>query len=127
MLDEIDRVLTHEEEIIPSSGFAASVMEAVRREASTPPPIPFPWLRALPGIVVAGIVLIMVVVELVIQTVKAFSAPQVSTAWPGWLAPLFHAHILNSQTAAAGMWLALALLVSLGSVMFSMRLTSART
>ena len=31
-----------EEEILPSSGFAASVMEAVRREAATPPPIPFP-------------------------------------------------------------------------------------
>jgi hypothetical protein len=26
-------------------------MEAVHREASAPPPLPFPWLRALPGLV----------------------------------------------------------------------------
>ena len=42
MNDEFDRIMS-EEEILPSSGFAASVMEAVRREAVAPPPIPFPW------------------------------------------------------------------------------------
>jgi hypothetical protein len=36
--DEIDRILSRQDEIVPSSGFAASVMEAVRREAAVPPP-----------------------------------------------------------------------------------------
>ena len=39
------------DEIVPSSGFTASVMDAVMREATAPPPIPFPWKRALPGLV----------------------------------------------------------------------------
>jgi len=57
MNDDFDRVMS-EEEILPSSGFAASVMEAVRREAAAPPPIPFPWKRGLPGAVFAAATLI---------------------------------------------------------------------
>ena len=38
------------EDIVPSSGFTASVMDAIAREATAPPPIPFPWKRALPGL-----------------------------------------------------------------------------
>ena len=34
--DEINRILSSEEEILPSSGFAVSVMDAVRREAAAP-------------------------------------------------------------------------------------------
>jgi hypothetical protein len=126
MHDEIDRILADEEEIFPSSGFAASVMEAVRREALTPPPIPFPLLRALPGIVVTAIVLAVVIAELIIQTVEAFSAPQVPVAWPTWFAPVLHAPILGSQVLAAAAWVALALLLSLGTARLSMRLASGR-
>ncbi|HEY1803958.1 MAG TPA: hypothetical protein VGG45_05710 [Terracidiphilus sp.] len=49
--DAIDAILASEEDLIPSSGFLAAMMERVREEAATPKPIPFPWLRALPGIV----------------------------------------------------------------------------
>ena len=49
--DDIDRLLAHKEEILPSSGFALSVMEAVRQEATWPPLLAFPWRRALPGLV----------------------------------------------------------------------------
>jgi hypothetical protein len=35
-----------EEELLPSSGFVASVMDRVRQEAALPAPIPFPWKRA---------------------------------------------------------------------------------
>jgi hypothetical protein len=55
--DRIDEILGTEQELIPSSGFLASLMERVREEAVAPPPIPFPWKRAVPGIVVAGGVL----------------------------------------------------------------------
>jgi hypothetical protein len=49
--DDLDRLLAGHDDLQPSSGFAASVMEAVEREASMPPPLPFPWWRALPGAV----------------------------------------------------------------------------
>ena len=49
MRDDLERLLADEDEITPSSGFMASVMEAVEREAIAPPPLQFPWLRALPG------------------------------------------------------------------------------
>jgi hypothetical protein len=45
--DELDRVLSGEADIVPSSGFVASVMEAVAAEA-TAPPLSFPWKRAWP-------------------------------------------------------------------------------
>jgi hypothetical protein len=48
-VEGIDRILASEEELVPSHGFLAAAMERVREEAATPPPIPFPWKRALPG------------------------------------------------------------------------------
>jgi hypothetical protein len=54
--EEIDRVLVADAARVRASPrFAAAVMAAVRREAKVPPPIPFPWTRAAPGI--AAIVL----------------------------------------------------------------------
>jgi hypothetical protein len=51
--DDLDHLLSHETEIVPSFGFTASVMNAVRAQAQAPPPIPFPWKRALPGMAAA--------------------------------------------------------------------------
>jgi hypothetical protein len=48
--DELDRILRADQPIAPSPMFASKVMHAVYREAATPPPIGFPWKRALPGI-----------------------------------------------------------------------------
>ena len=45
--EDLDRVLSEEADIIPSSGLVASVMEAVTTEA-TVPPLAFPWKRAWP-------------------------------------------------------------------------------
>ncbi len=63
MDEEIDRLLSGEEELAPSSGFTASVMEAVQAASATPPPLPFPWGRALPGLVVAAVVAIAALVS----------------------------------------------------------------
>jgi hypothetical protein len=52
--EELDRILSKADEIVPSSGFAANVMDAVQRESSAPPPIRFPWQRAVPGFGVAS-------------------------------------------------------------------------
>jgi hypothetical protein len=45
--EEMDRVLSDEPDIVPSSGFVAAVMEVVTTEAVSPP-LPFPWKRAWP-------------------------------------------------------------------------------
>lgn len=80
--DEFDRIMS-EEEILPSSGFAASVMEAVRREAAAPPPIPFPWKRALPGIVFAGATLVAVLAICIVKLFEPSSSASVQpvSAW----------------------------------------------
>lgn len=60
--DDLDRILSAEEEIIPSLGFVSPVMDAVRHDAGAPRPIPFPWKRALPGLCAAGLAVAWVIV-----------------------------------------------------------------
>ncbi len=120
----IDRILSAGDEIVPSSGFSASVMEAVRREVSAPPPIPFPWKRALPGIVVAILSLALLVVVGVIALVQvsqgklALGGAPISSSLSGlpWQGPI------GSMIA----WTGLALIVAWVSVVFSMRLTAGK-
>jgi hypothetical protein len=60
--DEIDRNLARDAVGVRASPrFAAAVMAAVQREANVPPPIPFPWTRAAPGIAAAVLVLALAV------------------------------------------------------------------
>lgn len=121
---EIDRILSAQDEILPSSGFTASVMEAVRREASAPPPIPFPWKRALPVLLLAvfAMVLILVVgVAVIAQSSKEPLAPQLATSWPSVLT-LLPQGVLGTAVG----WTALALLLTFVSVKVSMRLAAPR-
>jgi hypothetical protein len=75
MTDErMDEILGAEEELVPSSGFLSSVMERVREEAAAPPPIPFPWRRAVPGLVVAVAVFGWSGVEFARRVVPAMAA-----------------------------------------------------
>ena len=109
----IDRILATEEALIPSSGFLASVMERVREEAAAPAPIPFPWKRALPGMVVVAGVLGAGAVVFVRQALPAMhgftmSMPPVPAA----------AEALMKQAG----WVALALWASLSSWILSKRL-----
>ncbi len=53
-VDEIESILSSEETIEPSAGFAASVMEAVRRSAAEAPALPFPWPRLAGGMAVSA-------------------------------------------------------------------------
>jgi hypothetical protein len=111
--DAIDRILAAEEELIPSSGFLAAAMERVRDEAAIPKPIPFPWLRALPGIVLAGAVLGWCGFELV--HVGWATAREIS---------LTQMHLTNTAGRAlepAG-WVAVALGASMLSWLFARRL-----
>jgi hypothetical protein len=110
---EIEHILASEEELIPSSGFMASVMERVEEEAAVPPPIPFPWKRAVPGILLTVGVFGWGAIELIRLGLPeldslTLTAPHLSSAG---------VHSFES----AG-WVALALGVSLASWLLSRRL-----
>jgi hypothetical protein len=109
----IDHILATEDHLVPTSGFLASVMERVREEATAPPPIPFPWKRAIPGILLAVVVFGGGAFEFVRHALPAarglsFPAPHLSAAFD------------HSLEQAA--WVALALGVSLFSWLLSKRL-----
>lgn len=117
MEDELDRVFSRADEIVPSSGFAMSVMDAVRREAEasepTPlPPIAFPWLRALPIFAALSAVGVMLVAGLV----EILRAPAATESGP--LLPPAATQMLLQINAG---WLALALALALLSTLFSIR------
>lgn len=123
--DEIDRILSRDEEILPSSGFAASVMGAVRREAAVPPPIPFPWRRALPLFAAAVVALVLVVVVLVMGVPQLGREGASSPSAGEWMPTLLP--FVNATLASAAGWVLLAVALSSASVVLSLRLTSGRT
>jgi hypothetical protein len=116
---EMDRILSNPDEILPSSGFAASVMEAVRREAAAPPPIPFPWKRALPVLALAAAAL-MVVPVVGVAAIVQLGQGSLAARLPSAPSPLF---FLGGIGGAVG-WTALALLTAFLSVKLSMRLAA---
>ena len=122
--EEIDHMLSSEDEILPSSGFAVAVMDAIQREAATPPPIPFPWKRALPGMIVAGLVLVLALaafIAVIVYLPMTSTIPQVSTP-PSSLGQLG----LHGGIESATKWTVLALLLAFVSVKLSMSLASGR-
>lgn len=54
-MDQLDRILSSEEALAPSSGFTASVMDVVREAAAEPPALPFPWGRLLIAVLSWGV------------------------------------------------------------------------
>jgi hypothetical protein len=118
--DDLDRVLLEEEELVPSSGFAASVMDAVRQEAATPPPLPFPWKRALPGLAAAGATAAMAVIE-------AWAYLRAEAETPTRLAlPAGLETAVRTGLQSGDLWIALALLLTGASLWVSLRLTRVR-
>jgi len=117
--DDLDRILS-EEEILPSSGFAGAVMDAVRREASAPPPIPFPWKRVWPGLGIAGLTVLWALISLARLVVQAAMDQTMGSD------SILQAPLLRSSMNTTG-WVTLALIATLAAVRFSMRLGSRRT
>lgn len=105
--EEFDRILSGEADLVPSSGFAASVMDAVRSEASAPPPIPFPWRRALPGIAAGVLALVYLFIGAFRQSVPSPGAPSALERFISSLAPA-----LRTARAAGAVWIAAALLLA---------------
>jgi hypothetical protein len=110
--DAIDRILSAEEELVPSSGFLAATMERVRDEAAIPKPIPFPWVRALPGIVLAAAVVGWCGFELV--RLGMASSREISFTQ-------LHVEAANWSVLEPAGWVAAALAASLLSWLFARR------
>jgi hypothetical protein len=110
--DDLERVLC-DDEIVPSSGFVARVMDAVRIEAEAPPAIPFPWVRALPGIIAAAVALIAVVVGFAGFLSAGSEGPAA--------APVETAYAIGAGAQAA--WLFVVLLLCTVPLSLSVRIT----
>ena len=111
--ERIDEILGKEEELIPSSGFLSAVMERVREEATAPPPIPFPWKRAVPGFIVAAGVFGWVGVEF---------ARSLGSEIAAMTLPQMHLAAAATQPLEQAGWVAAALAISVGAWLFSRRL-----
>lgn len=119
--DPVDRVLSYEEEIVPSAGFTAAVMGAVRNEAATPSPIPFPWKRAWPVLLLAALTIVAVPIVALTEVVRLASAPaSASPVDMSFLWPQFPAWMSNPTVG----WTIGSLLLAWVAVKFSMRLAS---
>ena len=122
---ELDRILSAEQDIVPSANFARNVMDKVRMEASAPPPIPFPWKRALPGGILCVLAVVAVLVTAVLrpgpQRVPEVSGPSMFTGlWANLLSGL--GELLRAANAGGLGWILLALLLTFVSVKLSLRL-----
>jgi hypothetical protein len=119
MSDPLDAVLLAEyssaEQLRPSSGFALSVMDAIREEATVPPPIPFPWKLFLPG----AIAVVCALVTFVLWAARHYSAAAAGAFAPALPSPA----LLNSTMS----WIALALGLTLIAVLSSFRLAHGRS
>ncbi|MGB6689870.1 MAG: hypothetical protein WBE76_18695 [Terracidiphilus sp.] len=112
-MERVDQILAGEDETVPSSGFAASVMERIESEAAIPPPIPFPWMRALPGMLLAAGGFGWCIFELArLGFASASHAP----------APSFHLTAALDRPLEQAGWVALALGASLASWLVSKRM-----
>jgi hypothetical protein len=112
-LTQIDRILATEEPLIPTSGFLASVMESVREQAADPQPIPFPWKRAVPGILFVAVVFGWGAFKTIRQGLPEMRSVSLTP-------PHIPAAALQSVEQAG--WVALALGISLLSWLLSRRL-----
>jgi hypothetical protein len=104
---ELDQILSEERDVVPSTKFTKSVMDAVRLEAAAPPPLAFPWIRALPGFA-AGIFASM---WIFIEGFRLYEPQKTTTfvpaSWIERLTPL----IAKAEASGVG-WILLALAVT---------------
>jgi hypothetical protein len=123
----LDRALASEQDsILPSSGFAGSVMAAIAHDASAPAPIPFPWKRALPGFAAIAVALALLVAVLVSMAVSAPAA----SAVPAQASALDRAAVLSflhsTQGANIVVWTSVTVAAFILSLVFFRRLFATR-
>lgn len=112
--DKLDTILATEEELLPSAGFLASVMEQVREEAVAPAPIPFPWKRLLPGILLTCGLLVWFLIRSADAGITLLDRAE-TTSLQIPAAPM--------QSLQSAGWIVLALAISLLCMLLATRLT----
>jgi len=109
---ELDRILSQNEPVVPSDTFVASVMNAVALEGA-PSPLAFPWLHALPGFIgLAASLGAILFFGVRVALATGASAPPLA------ITMMF----AETQSYAVG-WIAVALVVTLASLLVPIRLT----
>lgn len=120
---ELDTALHQDQDLIlPTSGFTESVMTAIRREAAAPPPIPFPWRRALPGLIVAALVL----AALIAAVVHLLHGPASASSPSGIFLQAELAPLLRSASATDSLWVLFSLALSTLCLFLCRRFVRAR-
>lgn len=119
-LEEIDRILGSEESIVASSGFTASVMHAIRAEADTPPPIAFPWRRAVPVITVAGALIVAVLTLTIVLILSPNPASTASAVSPSQTAAVT-GFVRIAEHFGTG-WLGFASAMTVATLVFGLRI-----
>jgi len=82
--DDVDRLMTEDDTIVPSSGFASAVMDAVQAAVDDPPPLRFPWGRftlGVAGCLVWAVAGLSVLRGMDLQLPPAIGAGPASEAW----------------------------------------------
>jgi hypothetical protein len=118
--DKLDQILLEQDSLLPSSGFAVSVMDAIQQQATAPAPIPFPWKLALPGIaaLLAGFV---VLCRLILTTIHSMSqASADGTDSVAWLHSATESAVFLRTEATPAL---LALAISFACVVLCRKLT----
>jgi hypothetical protein len=116
MMTELDRRLSGDV-VTPSPRFTSSVMRAVRDEQASKP-IPFPWTRALPGII-ALLASLAVCIGLLIRGLPAPPTVSINATFAG-------PATFGGLPLYAISWVLVALLLTLFSVALSMRIRGVR-
>jgi hypothetical protein len=127
--DDLDRLLDEHlsgtaEQLEPSSGFVLSVMESIQAQAAEPAPIPFPWRRALPALLLV-LCSLAGLVSLVLRagTSRAATAPEHSQT----TLSVLHSFVASAQfftgSEATLCWIVVAGCLSVAAIAASFRLT----
>src|SRR6516164_9016331 len=101
MNDDLDRIMSTDQDIVPSSAFVGNVMATVWREASTPAPISFPWWRVVPAFAICAVALTTL---LLIAAVQFYGG--VTLAGP---VPRVFVNVVQTTNRVGLGWIALAL------------------
>jgi hypothetical protein len=98
-MNDMDHLLSSEPEVVPSAGFAASVMSAVRDHADDPP-LAFPWRRFATGLALC--ILVTGLVVLFLLRAPASELPDAAALSSARAIALFSAGLLLTLALVRG-------------------------